>query len=73
MTTREAARALPDKAPRECRKLAKKVPDPGAKEGEDLGDIAMRYKAAWRKSSKRIDAIAACEDRQADAIDRGAK
>jgi hypothetical protein len=65
--------ALPDKSPRECQRLARKVPDPGAKEGEDLGDIAGRYKAAYVKSTKRIGAIEACEKRQADEIDRGAK
>jgi hypothetical protein len=71
-STIKAARALPDKAPRECQRLAKKVPDPGAKRGDDLGDIAVRYKAAWAKGNHRIGAIASCEQRQADAIDRGA-
>ena len=72
-STTSGPRALPDKAPRECVKLAKKVPDPGAKEGDDLGDIAVRYKAAWRKGNHRIAKIADCEKRQADEIDRGAR
>ncbi len=64
---------MPDKAPRECERLAKKVPDPGAKEGDDLGDIAVRYKAAWKKGNHRIGSVAKCEKRQADEIDKGVR
>jgi hypothetical protein len=63
----------PSRVPRECQRILKKVPDPGAKEGEDLGDIAARYKGAYEKANHRIGAGRACEDHQADAIERGAK
>jgi hypothetical protein len=69
----DTARKLPDTAPRECARLATKVPDPGAKQGDDLGDIAVRYKAAFKKGNHRIGKIADCEKRQADEIDRGAR
>jgi hypothetical protein len=65
---------LPATLPRDCQeKLANKVPDPGAKEGEPLDDIAAGYKAAWLKANHRIGAIRACDNKQADAVDRGAR
>lgn len=64
---------LPRQVPRDCDKLFRKVPDPGAKEGDDLGDIAAGYKGAWLKANKRIGAGGACVTHQADAIERGAK
>lgn len=64
---------VPAHVPRECQRLLVKVPDPGAKEGDDAFDIAGRYRAAWLKANHRIGAGRACEDHQADAIERGAK
>lgn len=65
--------SLPPIVPRECQRIARKVPDPGAKVGADLGDIAARYRAAWLKANWRIGAVRACEDHQADAIERSNK
>jgi type I restriction-modification system DNA methylase subunit len=59
--------------PRDCVKLLTKVPDPGAQEGQDLGDIAAGYKGAWVKANKRLGRGAACIEHQADAIERGAR
>jgi hypothetical protein len=59
--------------PRDCAKLFVKVPDPGASEGQDLGDIAAGYKGAWRKANKRLGAGAVCVEHQADAIERGSQ
>lgn len=64
---------LPSTLPRECQRLAAKVPDPGAKEGEPLDDIAAGYKAAWLKANHRLGAVRSCDDKQADAVDRGGK
>ncbi|WP_316234952.1 MULTISPECIES: hypothetical protein [unclassified Bradyrhizobium] len=54
-------------------RLFVKVPDPGAREGDDLGDIAARYKGAWRKANNRLGLGAECVNHQADAIERGAR
>jgi hypothetical protein len=62
---------LPEHLPRECQKLAAKVPDPGAKPGDDGFDIASRYRAAWLKGNHRLAAVRECEDQQADVVDRG--
>lgn len=64
---------LPRHVPRDCRRLFVKVPDPGAKEGDDLGDIAARYKGAFHKANHRIVQGGACSEHQADTIERGAK
>jgi hypothetical protein len=64
---------LPRHVPRDCVKLFNKVPDPGAGEGQDLGDIAAGYKGAWLKANKRIGVAGACVEHQADAIEKGAK
>ena len=64
---------LPRHVPRDCTRLFVKVPDPGAREGEDLGDWAARYKGAWLKANKRLGAAAACVEHQADVIERGAR
>lgn len=63
--------ALPSIVPRECQRILRKVPDPGAKVGDDLGDIAAKYRGAYLKANNRIGAGAACENHQADAIERG--
>jgi hypothetical protein len=57
--------------PRECQRLGLKVPDPGAKDGQDMSDIAAGYKAAWLKGNHRIQAMRQCEDHQADSVDQG--
>ena len=60
--------------PRECERLAKKkVPVPKIAEGDDLGDIAARYKAAYHKSEKKSEAVAKCEERQGDEFAKGAR
>ncbi|MGC2776496.1 MAG: hypothetical protein WA418_12785 [Bradyrhizobium sp.] len=59
--------------PRECQKIAKGVPDPGAKPGDDGFDLAARYRAAWLKGNHRLDAVRQCEDHQADEIEKGSK
>jgi len=64
---------VPRSVPRDCVKLFVKVPDPGARKGQDLGDIAAGYKGAWAKANNRIGLGAACVNHQADAIERGAK
>lgn len=64
---------LPEHLPRECQRLLTKVPDPGAKVGSDLGDIAAGYKGAFEKANHRIGTAKACDDHQADAVDRGAR
>jgi len=63
----------PPPAQRECKRILRKVPDPGAKSGEDFQIIAGRYRGAFVKANKRIAAGAECEDHRADAIERGAK
>lgn len=52
--------------PRECARLARQVPDPGAKEGDDGFAIAGRYRGAWLKANRRIGELAACEGGQAN-------
>lgn len=64
---------LPRHVPRDCVRFFTKVPDPGAAEGEDLGDISAGYKGAWLKANKRLGLGGACVAHQADAIERGAK
>lgn len=64
---------LPAHLPRECQRLAVKVPDPGVKVGDDMVETAADYRAAWIKANHRIGAVRGCEDHQADAVDRGAK
>jgi hypothetical protein len=64
---------LPRHVPRDCQKFFKKVPDPGAKEGEDLGDIGAGYKGAWLKANKRLALGGDCVGHQADVIEQGAK
>lgn len=68
-----AVPGLPRHVPRDCVRLLTKVPDPGAKQGQDLGDIAAGYKGAWAKANHRIGLGAACVNHQADAIERGAQ
>lgn len=68
-----AVSGLPRHVPRDCKRLFVKVPDPGAKEGDDLGDIAARYKGAFHKANGRIVRGGDCAEHQADAIERGAK
>jgi hypothetical protein len=64
---------MPRQVPRDCERFFVKVPDPGAKEGQDLGDIAAGYKGAWRKANKRNALAGECVAHQADAIERGAQ
>jgi hypothetical protein len=64
---------LPRHVPRDCAQLLKRVPDPGAKKGQDLGDIAAGYKGAWTKANNRIGLGADCVEHQAAAIERGAR
>lgn len=68
-----ASPALPTAAPRQCERLLTKVPDPGAREGQEQMEIAGGYRAAFLKANKRIGAGRACEQKQADEIDAGAK
>lgn len=68
-----AVPGVPPHVPRDCARLLVKVPDPGAAEGEDLGDIAAGYKGAWRKANNRIERGGICVEHQADVIDRGAR
>lgn len=63
----------PAPAQRECARILRKVPDPGAKSGEDFGVIAGRYRGAFVKANKRIGAGAECEEHRADVIERGGK
>lgn len=72
--TSDAAPGLPAHLPRECQRLAVKVPEPAIKEGDDILDgIAASYRAALLKANHRIGAVRKCEDHQADAVDRGAR
>jgi hypothetical protein len=59
--------------PRECVRILKPVPDPGAKVGQPWPVIAGNYRGAFLKANRRIEAGAACEEHQADAIERVAK
>jgi hypothetical protein len=58
---------------RECARILRKVPDPGAKVDEDFQIIAGRYRGAFVKANKRIAAGAECEQNRADVIERGGK
>lgn len=73
--TKLAGEAGPStKIPRECQRIAeKKVPRPKIAEGDDLGDIAAGYKAAYEKAEKRNDKVIACEDRQGGEFAKGAR
>jgi hypothetical protein len=68
-----ASPGLPARLPRECQRLLVKVPDPGAEEGRPMLDIAAGYRGAWLKANHRLGAGRACEDHQADTVDRGAR
>ncbi|WP_315701277.1 MULTISPECIES: hypothetical protein [unclassified Bradyrhizobium] len=59
--------------PRQCQRVLREVPDPGVKVGDDLGNVAAGYRAAYLKANHRIVAGRACEDHQAVAIERGGK
>ncbi|MCB2106341.1 MAG: hypothetical protein KDE14_01515 [Rhodobacteraceae bacterium] len=59
--------------PRQCQRLARPVPDPGARVGDDGFDIAARYKGAFHKANRRLDATRRCEDKQADRFARGGR
>lgn len=70
----QGAAAPQTNIPRECERIAKKkVPAPKIAEGDDLGDIAARYKAAFHKSEKKSEAVAKCEERQGDEFAKGAR
>lgn len=64
---------LPQVMPRECQRIARKVPDPGIKVGDDLGDAAARYRGAYLKANNRLGAVYSCEEHQADEIERGGR
>lgn len=60
-------------APRECQRLGRPVSDPGVREGDDLGDVAAGYRAAWLKAERRNSAMVACQHVQADEQAKGAR
>ncbi|WP_315734140.1 hypothetical protein [Bradyrhizobium sp. SZCCHNR1093] len=68
-----APAAAPQIMPRQCQRVLREVPDPGVKVGDDLGNVAAGYRAAYLKANHRIVAGRACDDQQAVAIERGAK
>jgi hypothetical protein len=63
----------PAPAQRECARILRKVPDPGARVDEDFQIIAGRYRGAFIKANKRIAAGAECEENRAGVIERGGK
>ncbi|WP_316207610.1 hypothetical protein [Bradyrhizobium sp. SZCCHNR3118] len=59
-------KTLAVEVPRECKRLARPVADPGAREGQPMDEIAAGYRGAWLKGNRRLAAVAVCEDGQAD-------
>lgn len=50
----------------ECKRVLKRVRDPGYREGQDAVAVIGRYQATVKVANKRIDAGAACADTVAD-------
>lgn len=54
----------------ECRRLAKPVPAPGYRAGQDARHVIMRYDGALGLANRRIDDLGACADTAADRAAR---
>ncbi len=59
-------KSLAVELPQQCKRLARPVADPGARAGQPWPEIAAGYRGAWLKGNRRLAAVAACEDGQAD-------
>lgn len=54
----------------ECRRIARRVPDPGYQPDEDAIALIGRYQARLAVANKRLDAVAKCDDAAADRAAR---